>query len=391
MLIFGWGYKTYKKYGVIGKSKCNICKVVTNWQLVKVTTWFTLFFIPIIPIKIKRMILCTNCNTGHIIDKQTFDKLMTIAKSNKHKLETENLEYYNKTETQKNYLREMEEYRNSLDTKTVKVNKKMTLKDVINNSYVPNTRESLKEQFVQMGLTKGMTIIVHSSMSKIGWISGGAVSVIQALMDVITKEGTIVMASHTYDYSDPSKWENPAIPEEWFSIVEKNMPAFDKDITPSNYMGKISEVFRTYPGVLRSNHPQYSFIAWGRYAQEITDNHMLDYGLGEDSPLNKIYNLNGMVLLIGVDYDNNTSFHLAEYMINTVKEKIFRSPMLVNNKRKWVKYKDIDLKVEDFNKIGYDFEKEGKVITFNIGQAKSRLFNQRESIDFAKEWMKKNR
>ncbi|GKX31676.1 hypothetical protein SH1V18_41560 [Vallitalea longa] len=391
MLIFGWGYKTFKKYGIIGKSKCNICQLVTNWQLVKVTTWFTLFFIPIIPVKIKRMILCTNCNTGHIIDKQTFDKLMNVIKSNKYKVDIENMQYYNKTETQKNYLKEMEEYKKKQENKKHKNKKKLTLKDIIDNSNVPNTRESLKKQFLEMGLHKGMTVIVHSSMSKIGWITGGPVAVTQALMDVITQEGTIVMPAHTSDYSDPTGWENPPVPKEWIPIIKENMPAYNKNITPTSYMGHIAETFRTFPGVLRSDHPQYSFTAWGKHAEEITAGHLLNYGLGENSPLKKIYDLNGMVLLIGVDYDNNTSFHLAEYMIDSIKEEKLGSPILVDDERKWVEYKDIELDVDDFNKIGEEYEKESKVITYNIGQAKSRLFSQTESVDFAREWMEKNR
>lgn len=391
MLIFGWGYKTFKKYGIIGKSKCNICQLVTNWQLVKVTTWFTFFFIPIVPVKIKRMILCTNCNTGHIIDKQTFEKLMNVIKSNKFKVDMESVQYYNKTETQKNYLKEMEEFKEKQKKKRQKNKKKLSLKDVIDNSNVPNTRESLKKQFLEMGLKKGMTVIVHSSMSKIGWIAGGPIAVTQALMDVITQEGTIVMPAHTPDYSDPIDWENPPVPKDWVPIIKENMPAYDKNITPTSYMGRIAEAFRTFPGVLRSNHPQYSFTAWGKHAEEITAEHMLDYGLGEKSPLKKIYDLNGMVLLIGVEYDNNTSFHLAEYMIGTTKEEKMGAPILIDDERKWVEYKDIELNVDDFNKIGTEYEQEGKVVTFNIGQAKSKLFNQTESVDFAKEWMEKNR
>lgn len=392
MLIFGWGHKTIKKYGMIGKSKCNICKLVTNWQLVKVTTWFTLFFIPIIPVNVKRMIICTNCNGGHIVDKQTFEKLFNIIKSNNDNINLQDLQYYNKTETQKNYLKEMEEFRKSKDnTDKQDTNKKLTEKDIINETSTPNTRKSLRAQFESMGLRKGMTVIIHSSMSKIGWISGGSVAVVQALMDVITSEGTIIMPAHTSEYSDPIEWENPPVPEKWIPIIKENMPAFDKDITPTNQMGKIAETFRTFPDVLRSDHPQVSFTAWGKYAKDITRNHSLEYGLGSESPLKKIYDLDGMVLLLGVDYDNNTSFHLAEYMISKIKEEKLGAPILLEGKRKWVEYKDIELDVDDFDKIGNEFEKIEDVITYKIGRAESKLFSQKLAVDFAKDWMEKNR
>ena len=53
--------------------------------------------------------------------------------------------------------------------------------------------------------------MVHSSLSKIGWVCGAEVSVIQALLEVVGEEGTIVMPAHTGDNSDPSVWENPPI------------------------------------------------------------------------------------------------------------------------------------------------------------------------------------
>ncbi|QUH27449.1 AAC(3) family N-acetyltransferase [Vallitalea guaymasensis] len=392
MLIFGWGYKTIKKYGIIGKSKCNICKLVTNWQLVKVTTWFTLFFIPIIPVSVKRMIICTNCNGGHIVDKQTFDKLFNIIKSNKGNINLQEMQYYNKTETQKNYLKEMEEFRRSKDNKDKQnVDTKLTEKDIIDGTSTPNTRNSLRKQLEEMGLKKGMTVIIHSSMSNIGWISGGSVAVVQALMDVITDEGTIIMPAHTTDYSDPADWENPPVPKDWVSIIKENMPAFDKNITPTNKMGRIAETFRTYPGVLRSDHPHVSFTAWGKNAEDITKNHSLDYSLGCESPLKKIYDLDGMVLLLGVGYENNTSFHLAEYLISKKKEENMGAPILLEGKRKWVEYKDIELDVDDFDKIGSEYEEIKEVIKHKIGQAESRLFSQRQAVDFAKGWMEKNR
>ncbi|MFW6269831.1 MAG: aminoglycoside N(3)-acetyltransferase, partial [Bacillota bacterium] len=170
------------------------------------------------------------------------------------------------------------------------------------------------------GLKAGSTVIVHSSLSSLGWVCGGPVALIEALREVITVEGNIVMPAHSGDYSDPKYWENPPVPEEWWSTIRQEMPPFQPGITPTRGVGVVPETFRQYPDVHRSDHPASSFAAWGQKAEEIISNHDLDYALGENSPLAKIYELEGLILLIGVDHDRNTSLHLAEYRADYAKE-----------------------------------------------------------------------
>ena len=101
---------------------------------------------------------------------------------------------------------------------------------------LPNTVSTLEADFITSGVQSGMTLIVHSSLSSLGWVCGGAVSVILSLEEVLSPEGTLVMPAHSGDLSDPAGWSNPPVPEDWFEIIRKEMPCFDKDLTPTRGM-----------------------------------------------------------------------------------------------------------------------------------------------------------
>lgn len=270
----------------------------------------------------------------------------------------------------------------------------MTEKEtIINKINQPNTVSSLVNDFKSIGIKNGMTLLVHSSLSSLGWVCGGPVAVILALEKVLTENGTLVMPTHSSDYSDPAEWCNPPVPESWWDIIRNEMPLFDKDLTPTREMGKIAETFRKQNGVIRSNHPGLSFAAWGKNKEYILQDEHYDYSLNEKSPLGRIYELDGNVLLLGVDYSSNTSLHLAEYKANYIGKKNIkiRLPVFANNKKSWKYFDDIDISSDDFNEIGSSFEKENTVITGNIGNAKIKLLNQKNLVDYTKGWMEKNR
>jgi len=266
----------------------------------------------------------------------------------------------------------------------------MSEKRTIENRKTPNTMASLENELRQLGLKAKMTVIVHSSLSSLGWTSGGAVAVVQALMNVLTHEGTLVMPTHSGDLSDPCHWENPPVPEDWWQTIRDTMPAFDSNYTPTRGMGAIVEVFRTFPNVKRSSHPQVSFGAWGKYADKIIENHGLAYGLGKNSPLQKIYDLNGYVLLLGVGHGNNTSLHLAENLAKIGKKFKTGGPIInEHGNREWCEFEDVESDADDFfEDLGQHFEAVSTVLTGKIGNADAKLMNQRELVDFGTEWLK---
>ena len=169
----------------------------------------------------------------------------------------------------------------------------MSEKEIVQKTEVPATVESLQADLHALGVEPGMVVLVHSSLSAMGWVCGGAVAVIVALQKALGSAGTLVMPAHSPDLTEPSGWESPPVPESWWPIIRENMPAYDPELTPTRSMGIIAETFRKQRGVLRSAHPQVSFCACGPQASRITDNHALAFGLGEHSPLARIYDLHG--------------------------------------------------------------------------------------------------
>ncbi|AJQ59616.1 AAC(3) family N-acetyltransferase [Bacillus thuringiensis] len=265
----------------------------------------------------------------------------------------------------------------------------MKMNDIVASTKFPNTIETITKDLKALGIEKGMTIIVHSSLSSIGWISGGAVAVVEALMKVVTEEGTIIMPTQSSDLSDPKHWSRPPVPEDWWQIIRDNVPAFDSRITPTRGMGEIVECFRTYPNVVRSNHPLGSFAAWGKHAVEITMNHSLSMSFGEESPLRKIYDLDGYVLLIGVGYDSNTSVHLSEVRTGACELIQVGAPIIENGERVWKEFVEMNYESEKFVEIGVEFERKGTVKNGKIGNATCRLMKQRDIVDFGTEWFRK--
>ena len=267
----------------------------------------------------------------------------------------------------------------------------MSEKNAIENADAPRTRQTLASDLRKLGLKAGATILVHSSLRRLGWVCGGPVAVVQALMDVLTPDGTLVMPTHSGDYSDPACWENPPVPDSWWQTIRDTMPAFDPRYTPTRGMGAIVEAFWRWPGVLRSSHPSMSFAAWGREANFVTADHELDYGFGEGSPLARIYDLDGFVLLLGVGHDSNTSLHLAEYRAPGAAPENLAAPIFVNGRRQWMTLKDIVLDSDVFPEIGALFEKRYATSIGRVGSAEGRYFAQRAAIDFAQTWIARRR
>ena len=235
--------------------------------------------------------------------------------------------------------------------------------------------------------------MVHTSLSKIGYVCGGAQTVIEALIEAVGEEGTIMMPTQSWKNLDPEDGVHWGTEEEYWQIIRDNWPAYDKRITPTNTMGAVAEMFRSWPGTIRSDHPARSVAAWGRYAEYIVSDHDLSNIFGEGSPIGKLYELDGYVLLIGVDYDKNTSLHLADVRAAYPGKhnSIEHSAIIENGKRIWKEYETLYVDGEHFIPIGTAYEETYAVNTCSLGNAVLRFMKQRTLVDFAVDWIENHR
>jgi aminoglycoside 3-N-acetyltransferase len=141
-----------------------------------------------------------------------------------------------------------------------------------------------------------MTVLVHSSLSSLGWVDGGAVTVINAILDTIGPHGTILAPTLT------------GSPE----FGPDHPPAFDPASSPP-WTGKIPTTLLSRTAARRSNHPTHSVAGIGPATEWLISGH--EYcatPCGRDSPYGRLADVEGMILLLGVTHDSNTSLHMIE-------------------------------------------------------------------------------
>ncbi|QCX75836.1 SPBc2 prophage-derived aminoglycoside N(3')-acetyltransferase-like protein YokD [Streptomyces sp. YIM 121038] len=252
------------------------------------------------------------------------------------------------------------------------------------------TRATLAEELRALGVRRGDTLFTHTSLSSLGWVCGGAETVVLALLDALGDEGTLVVPTHSSDNSDPAEWQHPPVPEEWWPLIRDAMPAYDPRTARVRGVGVVPETVRTWPGAVRSAHPQTSFAAVGARAKELMAEHALDCRLGERSPLAALEATGARVLLLGAGFDACTAFHLAEYRLPAPEvENSFA--VMTDEGRRWLTVREPAISEERFDELGAAFEKERPVTRGLVGAATARLFPLPDAVAYARGWLAEHR
>jgi aminoglycoside 3-N-acetyltransferase len=252
------------------------------------------------------------------------------------------------------------------------------------------TRAQLVRDLGRLGVEEGQTLLVHASLRSLGWVDGGAATVVAALREAVGTDGNVAVPASTEANSMTSRAHRERIASMTPDAVKKykmDMPAFDRDTTPSGG-GAISEALRKSKGAVRSAHPQSSFAAVGREAEYLMADHQLECHLGEASPLAKLYKMEARVLMIGVGYQTCTAFHLAEYRYRPrPPERAYACVVSIDGERHWRGYHDVVLDDSEFENIGEAFAAELAIEPGYVGNAECRLMSLPKAVDFAVKWM----
>lgn len=238
---------------------------------------------------------------------------------------------------------------------------------------------------MRLGVAAGDVVMVHASVRQFGPVTGGANTIVQALLDVLSPAGTLVA------YVDF---------EPFYEEDEPDPPVFDKRIaTAARDHGILHEVIRQWPGALRSDHPDAGVAAMGARAEEITAEHPFQYGYGPGSPFEKVIAAEGRVLMLGAPLDRITLLHYAEHQAQIPDKRVYRYRRLMPGADGpvWMDFEEFDtvdpvhasLPANCFELIAEAHLATGHGRQGLVGQAKSYLFEGPELVRFGMEWLER--
>jgi aminoglycoside 3-N-acetyltransferase len=263
----------------------------------------------------------------------------------------------------------------------------------------PITRSELSTELKAIGVQAGQVLMLHASLSSLGYVIGGSDSVVPALQDVLGADGTLI-AFASWDHAPPdddSGWSE-AVRDAYL----RDPPAFDVLVSASaRYVGRLPERIRTWPGAVRSDHPEASFVALGGRAKWLTADQPLNHPYGAGSPLAKVVDAQGSILMLGAPLETITMLHHAEELSHVPNKRSvhYSAPVRTPTGIEWREVHDIDSSTgafpygpvvgarDSFEVIAEEALAAGIGRRRPIGTSRSVLFPASELVTFAVAWM----
>ncbi len=236
-------------------------------------------------------------------------------------------------------------------------------------------KDDLIALFRKLGIHAGMTLEVHTALSRFGYIIGGAETLVDALQELLGPDGTIVVPFQRGDAGDPAEFVNPPVIYELHDSLRQEAPPFDPVTSDMFRMSAVYENLRRRKGAVISSHPTMGFAALGKDARYICSDQPLDFPLGKGSPLEKLVNLGAYCLLAGVSYDNMTLLHYSE-SLSGIRPLIKNGASVSEGgKTVWKQFllEDLDSSDGSFMEIGEKLEARGLVSVIKKGTLELRL------------------
>jgi aminoglycoside 3-N-acetyltransferase len=260
------------------------------------------------------------------------------------------------------------------------------------------TRSRLAADLARLGVRRGGTLMVHASLSALGWVVGGSETVIRALLDAVGPEGTLMAYAsweeHVYRETDR--------PEEHRDAYRAEPPVFDPATgEAAREYGRIPERLRTWPGAERSGHPEASVVALGPRATWLTSPHPGDDGYGPQSPFARLVEGGGQVLLLGSPLQHTTLLHHAEAIARAPGKRrlTYRVAVAEGDGVAERDYTDIDTEAGAFpyGRLALGEDEFAVIVRAalaagigargRVGRGASHLFDARELTGFAVAWL----
>ena len=229
------------------------------------------------------------------------------------------------------------------------------------------SRQELTTQLRELGVRPDGVLLVHTSFSAVAPVEGGPNGLIAALQDVLGTRGTLVMPSMSDDDDHP----------------------FDPGKTACAGMGVVADTFWKRPDVLRSDSP-HAFAAAGPHAAGITEDHPLDVPHGLNSPVGRVYELDGQILLLGVGHDADTTVHLAEAVAGVRYRRPKYAIVLRDGRPVRHDYDEIDHCCENFNRVDEWLEAEHRQRRGTVGHGVARLIRSRDVVQVCLDRLREN-